>query len=49
MVKTVHAGAYHLAIHFPQNYRQFIGKDGFAGCAYAVYPHSERVGEFDCR
>jgi hypothetical protein len=49
IVKTVDAGANHFAIHFLQNYRQFVGKDGFPGCADAVYPHSERVGEFDCR
>tara|TARA_B110000438_G_C15733650_1_gene615320 strand:- start:773 stop:1036 length:264 start_codon:yes stop_codon:yes gene_type:complete len=49
IVKTVDAGANHLAIHFLQNYRQFVGKDGFPGCADAVYPHSERVGKFDCR
>jgi hypothetical protein len=49
IVKAVDAGANHLAIHFLQNYRQFVGKDGFPGCADAIYRHSERVGEFNCR
>jgi hypothetical protein len=49
IVKTVDAGANHLAIHFSENYRQFVCKDGLPGCADPVYPHSERVGKFDCR
>jgi len=49
IVKTVDAGANHCAIHFLENSSQFVGKDSFPGCADAVYPHSERVGEFDCR